>query len=138
MPKLGHFIESKLAWKGRFLVTSAVVGLVNSFVASIFLAKSIRNSHENMLKKEVFPAWFSREQVINPDRVFFELDDTKHNEPTIWHAGMYFIWLKIATHRPFKNWSQILLSETHSNPMFPSDKSTIDLFDEQKQLKLII
>jgi hypothetical protein len=70
------------------LVASAGVGLLNSIFASAFLAKSIRSKHESLLKNEVFPAWFNKDRVVNPDRVFFELDDGHNNEATIWHTAM--------------------------------------------------
>ena len=74
--------------KGRFLIVSAGAGLVTSLLTSIILASSLRGTYQNMLKNEVFPAWLQKDRVVNPDRVFFELDDNHHNEPTIWHSSM--------------------------------------------------
>ena len=71
------------------MIVSALAGLTDSFVASVVLTKSLKSSHENLLKKEVFPAWFKKDRVVNPERVFFELDDNNNNEPSIYHAGMY-------------------------------------------------
>ncbi len=85
---MASFIQSKLPWKGGFLVASAAVGLFNSFFASVVLGRSIISKHESLLKNEVFPAWFKKDRVVNPDRVFFELDDSHNNEPTIWHTAM--------------------------------------------------
>lgn len=86
---MNHFVANKLSWKGKFLIVSALAGLADSFVASVVLTKSLKSSHENLLKKEVFPAWFQKDRVVNPSRLFFELDDNNNNEPTIYHAGMY-------------------------------------------------
>ena len=84
-------MQAKIPWKGSYLATSVAIGLVESFVATFFFTSSVRNTHASMLKNEVFPVWLNKERVINPDRVFFELDDNKLNEPTIWHSGLYLI-----------------------------------------------
>lgn len=77
--------------KGKFLIASVAVGFVDSLLITLFLTKSYRNTHESLLKKEVFPAWNHVERVVNPERIFFELDDNNHNEPTIWHSSMYLL-----------------------------------------------
>jgi hypothetical protein len=85
---LNNFVATKLTMKGKYLVASAGLGLFASALSSIVFASSIRGTHENLLRNEVFPAWTQKERVVNPDRVFFELDDSHHNEPTIWHTAM--------------------------------------------------
>lgn len=85
---LNNLVATKLTMKGKYLVASAGLGLFASALSSIVLASSIRGTHENLLRNEVFPAWTQKERVVNPDRVFFELDDSHHNEPTIWHTAM--------------------------------------------------
>lgn len=50
LTKLTHLVEAKLHFQGRYLALSALVGLVNSFVASVFLTKSVKTTHESMLK----------------------------------------------------------------------------------------
>jgi len=86
---LNQLVQNKISFKGKFLIVSGAVGLIDSFLVSVALTNSYRNTHASLLKKEVFPAWFNKERVVNPDRVFFELDDNNHNEPTIWHSAMY-------------------------------------------------
>ena len=85
---LHHLVSTKIAVKGRFLLVSAGAGLVTSFFASWILTSSFGSSRQSLLRNEVFPAWLQRDRVVNPDRVFFELDDNHHNEPTIWHSSM--------------------------------------------------
>ena len=88
VPVLNNIVSTKLSMKGRFLIASFGVGFVASALTSVFLVSSFRNTHQNLLKNEVFPAWLQSNRVVNPDRVFFELDDNHHNEPTIWHSSM--------------------------------------------------
>lgn len=85
------------------MIVSALAGLADSFVASVVLTQSLKSSHENLLKKEVFPAWFQKERVVNPSRVFFELDDNNNNEPTIYHSGMYLYRNKLDLNKLSKN-----------------------------------
>jgi hypothetical protein len=85
---LNNLVATKLTMRGRYFVASLGVGLVTSFFSSILFTSSVKGTYEKLLKNEVFPAWTQKERVVNPDRVFFELDDSHHNEPTIWHAAM--------------------------------------------------
>lgn len=96
-------VASKLSWKGKFLIVSALVGVADSFLASVVLAKSLKGSHESLLKKEVFPAWFQKDRVINPERIYFELDDNNNNEPNIYHSGMYLYRNNLELNKLFKN-----------------------------------
>ena len=36
------------------------------------------------------PLWSNLRNAVNPDRAFFELADERHNEPLIFHSGLYF------------------------------------------------
>lgn len=70
------------------MIAATTLGLIDSFIVSFVTTKSLKDTRESLLKKEVFPAWFNKERVVNPERVFFELDDNNNNEPTIWHSSM--------------------------------------------------
>ena len=85
---LNNFVATKLTMKGKYLVAALGTGLFTSALLSIGFASSTIATNENLLRNEVFPAWTQKERVVNPDRVFFELDDSHHSEPTIWHTAM--------------------------------------------------
>lgn len=87
---LNEFVQNKISYKGKFLIASATAGLITSLFVAVGLTGSLRNTREALLKKEIFPAWLNKEKVVNPQRVFFELDDNNNNEPTIWHSSMYY------------------------------------------------
>ena len=88
VPVLNNLVSTKLSFKGKYLAVSLGAGLITSLFASIIMANSLVSSKQNLLKNEVFPAWFQKDRVVNPDRVFFELDDNRNNEPSIWHSAM--------------------------------------------------
>jgi hypothetical protein len=68
---LNEFVQKKISYKGKFLIAAAAVGVVDSFLLTIFMTKNLRSTQESLLKKEVFPAWLQSERVVNPDRTFF-------------------------------------------------------------------
>ncbi len=71
VPKLNNFVKAKMPWRAAHIVTSVLFGQFASYVSSIIFVKQIRSKQDNLMKNEAFPAWFNKEQVVNPDRVFF-------------------------------------------------------------------
>lgn len=55
------------------------------------------NHASSSLEKEIIlgakhlPLWSNLRCAVNPDRAFFELADERHNEPLLFHSGLYVL-----------------------------------------------
>jgi hypothetical protein len=88
VPQVANFIHNKLKTKS-VLAVALGVSLIDSLLVASMLSSSLKSKRIDLLRNEVFPMWTQSERVVNPERVFFELNDDHHNELNIWHSGMY-------------------------------------------------
>jgi hypothetical protein len=56
--------------------------------SSVFNSLYNRNIQKIISSESTIPFWRNKNQVINIDRLYFSLDETKHNEPNILHDGL--------------------------------------------------
>ena len=72
---------------------SGVVGGVLGYDIFAFIGSSRVNSlkRESILAAKHLPLWSNLRNAVNPDRAYFELADDKHNEPLLFHSGLYFL-----------------------------------------------
>lgn len=58
------------------------------FASTIGAISSVRSEEKRLINSNSHPGWYDKNRVVNLNRVFFELDDSKNNEINIIHSGL--------------------------------------------------
>jgi hypothetical protein len=72
------------------LASSAVAGIVGWDLLGFYGSSRLASIKRDLvLAGQGVPLWANLRSAVNPDRAFFELADERHNEPLIFHSGLY-------------------------------------------------
>lgn len=87
---------------------SGVLGGVLGYEIFSFIGSSRVSSlkRDTILSAKHLPLWSNLRNAVNPDRAYFELADDKHNEPLLFHSGLYHL-THIEPHNPQRDSSLI-------------------------------
>jgi hypothetical protein len=66
------------------LGVSALTYLVSSFG----VISRVHSEEKRVITNNSHPGWYDKNRVVNPNRVFFELDDSRNNQISILHSGL--------------------------------------------------
>ena len=73
------------------MALGAGVFLLGSWAFGSFFNSLHSSQINNIITSEgAIPLWRNKNNVVNLDRAYFSLDDSRHNEPNIIHDGLYF------------------------------------------------
>ena len=117
-----------------------VAGLFSGFLAGGLgydLFTFYKWSKESSLKRDAvlaarhMPLWSNLRNAVNPDRAFFELADERHNEPLVFHSGLYpFIYEELPSQQQesslIKYWERYLRNPTAPSHMGTTDEKTFN------------
>lgn len=114
------------------LFSGVAGGILGYTIFSLYGSSRLSGIQKDIvLGAKSLPLWSNLRNAVNPDRAFFELADDKHNEPLIFHSGLYLLNNLVPL------MLQLVLSLTKSSVKFltnltlsqPTTKLTIDLDD---------
>ena len=93
---------------------SGVLGGVLGYEIFSFVGSSRVNSlkRDTILSAKHLPLWSNLRNAVNPDRAYFELADDKHNEPLLFHSGLY-LFPQIEPRNPQRDSSPTRSSARH-------------------------
>ena len=130
---MANFIHNTLKTKS-VLAVALGIGLIDSLFVAGLCSSSLRSKKNDLLRNEVYPVWNQAERVVNPERVFFELNDDRHNELNIWHSGMY-VFIYAAHILQLLEWFLTQYTETPQNltPQQLITTNTTDKMDDHKK-----
>ena len=118
------------------LFSSVVAGVVGWDLFHFYGASRLASIKRDLvLNSKGVPLWSNLRNAVNPERAFFELADERHNEPLIFHSGLYKLFWCRTPETAAKMIPDKVIGSAPQKPHAPSAHHWSNQFNEKKLKK---